>query len=255
MSTDLHEFLDRTLADLDVPTDRLREGALTRGRVVRRRRRAIAALGGVVVTALAAGLTLPSLAGTDNADDRIAHDTGDPSPDTYVRPAGWWDMSGGVMRDTLAHLLPARSTVTDENLGDEELAPGDKPTGGWVQVDVLDEGEPAGGMNVVLYPPFDTSSFAEDVMTCPGNASEADACTELGDGTGRLVRWETGGVVTIEATWLLPDGGIVYAAASNSSDDKWGVGSTTDRAVPPVRPAQLAEIAASPLWQEWTPRG
>ena len=255
MSTDLHEFLDRTLADLDVPADRLRDGALTRGRARRRRRRALAALGGVAVTVLAAGMALPSLAGTDDAGRRIAHDSGDPSPDTYVRPAGWWDMSGAVMRDTLTYLLPARSTVTDENLGNEELAPGEKPTGGWVQVDVLDEGEAAGGLNVVLYPPFDTSSFAEDVTTCPGNAPEAESCTELGDGTGRLVRWETGGVVTLAATWLLPDGGIVYAAASNSSDDKWGLGSTTDRATPSVRPAQLVEIAASPLWQEWTPRG
>lgn len=256
MSTDLHDYLDRTLADLDVPTDRLRTGAVSRGRVLRRRRRALATLGGVAVTVLAAGLALPSLAGTDDADQRVAHDTGGPSPDTYVRPEGWWDMPGGVMRDTLVHLLPARSTVTDENLGNEELAPGEEPSGGWVQVDVLVEGEPAGGVNVVLYPPFDTSSFAEDVTTCAGDASEAETCTELRDGgTGRLIRWETDGVVTLEATWLLPDGGIVYAAASNSSDEKWGVDSTTDRAAPPVRPAQLVDIAASPLWQEWTPRG
>lgn len=257
MSTDLHDLLDRTLADLDVPTDRIREGAVTRGRAVRRRRRAVGVLGGAAVVALTAAVALPSIAGTDDASQRIAQDTGEPSPDTYVRPVGWWDMPGGVMLDRLAGLLPAGATLTDPNLGDEELPPGEEPSGGWVAADVLADGAPAGGVNVLLYPPFDTSSFAEDVTTCPGNAGHAESCTELrGDGTiGRIVRYVTEDVITLETTWLLPDGGLVYAAVSNSADDKWGAGSSVERPGLPVRPVELREIAASPVWQDWEPRG
>lgn len=263
MSTDLHdlhELMDRALTGLDVPTDRIGAGSLARGRAVRRRRRAAGALAGAAAVALAAGLAVPSLAGTDDASQRIAQDTGEPSPDSYVRPAGWWDMPGSVMLDRLDDLLPSGASIADPNLGDEDLAPGEDPAGGWVQADLLADQELAGGVNVVLYPPFDTSSFAEDATTCPGNAAGAESCTELREdgAVGRIVRYvaqdPAGDVVTLETTWLLPDGGVVYAAVSNSASDKWGAGSSVERPGPPLRPAQLREIAASPLWQDWTPR-
>lgn len=262
MSTDvhdLHERMDRALAALDVPTDRIRAGAITRGRAVRRRRRAAGVLGGAAAVALAAAIALPSLAGTDDAAQRIAQDSGDPSPspETSVRPAGWWDMPGSTMIDTLRELLPPTATVVDLNLGDEDLAPGEEPAGGWAAADVVVDGESAGGVNVVLYPPFETSSFAEDVTTCPGNAADAASCTELreDDEVGRVVRYVTQDVVTLETTWLLPDGGVVYAAVSNSADDKWGAGSSVERPGLPLRPAQLRAIAQSPLWQDHEPRG
>jgi hypothetical protein len=258
MSTDLHDFLDQTLADLDVPTDRLRAGAMTRGRVLRRRRRAVGALGAAAVCVLAVGLALPSLAGTGDADDRVAHDTSAPDP---VRPAGWWDMPGGVMRDRLAELLPAGMRVIDANLGNEELAPGEKPSGGWVAIVVADEDGPAGSLNVLLYPPFDDDgAFARDVLTCPGNyeAGPGVDCTEVRDAdggvVGRGVRWVHEDVVNLEVTRLLPDGGIVYAASSNSSDDKPGVGSSTDRVRPPVGLSGLGRIAEDATWQAWPER-
>jgi hypothetical protein len=261
MSTDLHDlhdFLDQTLADLDVPTDRIGAGAMARGRVVRRRRRVAGVLGAAAVTVLAAGLALPSIAGTDEAGNRIAHDGGEP---THVGHAGWWDMPGAVMRDRLAELLPEGMRVTDANLGDEELAPGEEPTGGWVAIDVADEDGPAGSLNVLLYPPFDDDGvFARDVLTCPGNyeAGPDVECTEVhdadGDIVGRGVRWGHEDVVNLEVTRLLPDGAIVYAASSNSSDAKPGVGSSTDRARPPVGLAELALIAQDPTWQAWPKR-
>lgn len=259
MTTDLHDFLDQTLADLDVPTDRIREGAMARGRVVRRRRRAAGALGGAAVTVLAVGLALPSITGTDSADDRIAHDTD--NDNAYVAPAGWWDMPGGEMRDRLDVLLPGGMRITDANLGNEELAPGEDPHGGWVAITVADDGGPAGSLNVLLYPPFDDDgAFARDILTCPGNyeAGPHVECTEVhgadGETVGRGVRWTDEDVVNLEVTRLLPDGAIVYAASSNSSDDKPGEGSSTDRVRPPVGLAALAQIAEDPTWQDWEPR-
>ena len=62
-----------------------------------------------------------------------------------------------------------------------------------------------------------------------------------------------GVVVVVEVTRRTPEGGLVYVAASNSSDEKWGLGSATDRRRPPVDTAELRAIAADPTWQRWTP--
>jgi hypothetical protein len=70
---------------------------------------------------------------------------------------------------------------------------------------------------------------------------------------GRTSRWAAQGVVVVEVTRRTPEGGLVYVAASNSSDEKWGLGSATDRRRPPVDTAELRAIAADPTWQRWTP--
>jgi hypothetical protein len=257
LSNDLHELIDRTLADLPTPTDRIRAGAVTRGRAARRRRRAGAALGGVSAAVLVAAVALPSLAGTDT-DDRIALDPSG-QPGSSESPAGWWDMPGAVMRDRLAAQLPEALRITDANLGDEDLPPGEVADGGWVAIDVAGDDGPAGSLNVLLYPPFETGSFAHDVLTCPGNVPEANSCTveRDTDGTpvGRDVRWARQGVVNLEVTRLMPDGAIIYAASSNSSDDKPGLGSSTDRPRPPVGLVGLGAIAEDPIWRDWSPRG
>jgi hypothetical protein len=257
LSNDLHDLIDRTLADLPTPTDRIRAGAVARGRATRRRHRAGAVLGGVSVAVLVAALVVPSVAGTEG-DDRFAQD---PSgrPGSHESPAGWWDMPGAVMRDRLAAQLPEALRITDANLGDEELPPGEEADGGWVAIDVADEDGPAGSLNVLLYPPFETSSFAHDVLTCPGNVPEANSCTverdAQGKPVGRDVRWARQGVVNLAVTRLMPDGAIVYAASSNSSDDKPGLGSSTDRPRPPIGLLGLGTIAEDPTWQDWSPRG
>jgi hypothetical protein len=123
---------------------------------------------------------------------------------------------------------------------------------------VSGEEGPAGSLNVLLYPPFETSSFAHDVLTCPGNVPEANSCTVERDANGRPVgrdvRWARQGVVDLAVTRLMPDGAIVYAASSNSSDDKPGLGSSTDRPRPPVGLVGLGAIAEDPTWQDWSPQ-
>lgn len=261
MTTDQHEYreyMDQALADLDVPVDQLREASMARGRVVRRRRRAMGVLGVAAGVVLAAAVALPSIAGTDDAADHVAQDGGSPAPEARVRAGEWWNMPGGVMRDRLTELLPEGLTITDANLGDEDLAPGEKPTGGWVSADLLEDGQPAGGINVILDPPSDGDSGGGGVIPCPGESTDTDTCVMAQEADrpapGSIVRSRSGDVVTISLTHLLPDGGLVYVAASNSSDDKWGRGSSTDREDPALRAAELRAIAEDPTWQDWSPQ-
>jgi hypothetical protein len=122
-------------------------------------------------------------------------------------------------------------------------------------VDLADDRGQAGGVNVVLYPPADDGgTFVRELTSCPGNLTTPDSCTEVrsadGEVVGRDSRTATAGVVVVESTQLTPDGAIVYAAASNSSDVKWGSGSSVDRKAPPLTLAQLREIAESRSWQQ-----
>lgn len=259
--TDLHELMDRSLADLDTPTDRLYDGSLRRGRAVRRRRRARAALGGAAVLAAVAAIALPSLTGSRAVEGSVATDSGNPQPSLAEPPPGRWDMPGAVMLHRLEDLLPDNLSVTDADLGDEELAPGEHPSGGWLQVDLLDaDGDPAGGLNVVLYPPFDaTAAELNDRSTCDVPLDEGTTCIVLRDADGQVLgrtfRSASGdGVVVVrEASVVGPEDAELYAAVSNSSDEKWGVDSTVDTATPPMTIPQLRALISDPHWQDWTP--
>jgi hypothetical protein len=280
--TDLHAFMDRALADLPMPSDRLQTGAVRRGRAVRRRRRAGAALGGLALAAAVTTIVLPSISGSAGTEGSVAHESGglpsasadgpravesgmpSAAPDgtsaqTYEPPKGWWDMPGPVMRDRLRELLPDDVTISSADFGNDDRAPGEKPHGGWLLVDVVDgTGAPAGGINVLLYAPQDDGgAFVEERTTCPGNLTGADSCTELRDGDqviGRTSRWHQGGVVVREVTLRGPDGAVLYIADSNSSDDKWGAGSSVDTAAPPLSIAQLRTVVDDPTWQDWKPQ-
>ena len=51
----------------------------------------------------------------------------------------------------------------------------------------------------------------------------------------------------------MTDGGTVSIDASNSTDDKWGLGSSTTADEPPLTLRQLREIAADPVWTSYRP--
>ena len=76
---------------------------------------------------------------------------------------------------------------------------------------------------------------------------------EQGRRIGRLSRLDLGDVVLLSATMRMTDGGTMSIDASNSTDDKWGLGSSTTADEPPLTLEQLREIAADPVWTSYRP--
>jgi hypothetical protein len=163
---------------------------------------------------------------------------------------------------------PGASLATDGRgvrgvRGNEELAPEEKPGGGWLAVDLRNaDGDPVGGLNVLLYPPSDASDAdATQRISCDVDVDlyGGTTCTvqrdAAGEPVGRTFRSPSadGVIVTREVTVIGPDGAELYAAASNSSDDKWGLGSSTDTTAPALTIAQLRDLISDPTWLDWAP--
>jgi len=282
----LRELLDSTMTHVGAPTARIEQGARTQGARIRARRRAGGLLGVAAVTAIAA-LTLPSLAhGLGGGGGDVAADPSSmtPSPAPTKSPSslagGWWDMPAPEMLDRLTTLLPEGLTVTDAVTMNDDRAPGEPygPMHGWLSADLRRSATEHGGVNLLLYPPPSptpspvtttdangdehTTAYAEgpsnhQLISCPGNLVDPAQCTELRDADGhhygRASVSQAGGIVINEVTIATSDGGVVYLAAANTTDPKWGPGSTVTADRPLLDLTQLETIAADPTWKDWTP--
>ena len=181
-----------------------------------------------------------------------------PAPVPIGDNPGWWDMPATEMLRRLEDITPSGRSYREPAFANEgENAPGE-PFGvvrGWLAVDVMADGKVAGGINVVLYRPGSVSS---DRYTCPGNLVEADRCSEVtddeGEAVGRTSVTTTGPITVREAVLLQPGGGVVYVAASNSADDKWGPGSTPASDDVPFTSRDLLDIASYRQWTTYVPR-
>jgi hypothetical protein len=93
--------------------------------------------------------------------------------------------------------------------------------------------------------------------TCPGNLTKPDRCTEVlgddGEVIGRRSVSTTGGTVVNEVVLVRSNGGLVYAAASNSTDDKWGRDSAVAGATVPLTLDQLQAVAEDDAWIGYEP--
>jgi hypothetical protein len=94
-------------------------------------------------------------------------------------------------------------------------------------------------------------------MSCPGNLVSNATCTVLHDAAGATVdptSTMTTGAVTVTAVVLRGhDDGLVYIAASNSADDKWGANSSVASNRVPLTLTELRAIAVDPGWTSWPP--
>ncbi len=255
----IREALRDATVELTAPVQRLTAAASHDGRRLRTRRRVGAA--GLTLCAVAAVAVPVALAmGPDPAKEAdVATDPSVPLPDP--RPVdgqgGWWDMPASQMLQRLEDATPDGRSYADPVLTNKgENGPGEPVAElrGWLGADVLADGATAGGINVVLYAPGQDA----ERYTCPGNLEAPDRCTEITDDAGEVVGRtsvsKTGPVSVREVVLLREDGGVVYVAASNSADDKWGAASTPASDQVPFTMAELVDVAGDATWTTYQPR-
>ena len=206
----------------------------------------------------------------------LGPDGGSPFPEP---PAGWWDLPSEEMATLLEALLPEGVSATEVVTESDDGAPGEDPvTAGWLHATLEGDAGP-GGFEIILYPPEldkvpdsvtttdangveHTDVFAQGPgyqsrISCPGNLIRPDRCIEItgddGVHSGRTSVTTTAGITVHEVVLLEPDGGLVYFATSNSTDPKWGRGSTASATVPPLSLDQLRTLAEDPAWTSYRP--
>lgn len=289
---DLRERFDRAVAGLSAP-DHLTAAVLTDGHRLRRRRRVLTVATGTAAAAVVTALVAASLSGgtattgTDVATEPPSAPAPTPTPapsggvpsagtgsglgDVYEPPPGWWDAPGHLLAAQLQVALPdGVSVASSEEDAGSILATLDAPAG-------------PGGFQLLLYPPdpergevpegpvtytdgagnehtavFATGPANRSRVQCGPQARYADSCREVlgddGEPVGRLVTFLQDGAITFyEATWLGPDGGLVYLSVWNATDEKPGPDTPTSAEVPPVTPDQLRDLAQDPVWTSYQP--
>jgi hypothetical protein len=204
---------------------------------------------------------------------------GEPSGSFPEQPEGWWDMPSKQMATHLEELLPDGVSVVDVDTVMEDVAPGEEPVTTGTLHATLETEAGRGGFEILMYPPEPdvvpdpvTTTDAEgnehtsvypqgpsyqERTSCPGNLIRPDRCVEITGGggvhVGRASATTTGGVTVREVVLHGPDDGLLYFATANSTDSKWGGGSTTSAAVPPLNLDQLRKLALDPVWTSHTP--
>ena len=260
----VRDVLHRATDDLTVPVTSLAATAVVRGRSLRRRRRAVAAVGTLCVVTLVAVPLVTALGGsnpttgpqiaTDPTPTSSATPTPQPTPHLVDNDA-WARMPAGEMATTFESLAPAGIGLTDVMLTNEERAPGEPETDspGYLIADLTLDGETVGGLNAILYVTGQRASR----YSCPGNLASPDECVEIKDADGQVVGRRsvatTGEVVVNEVVLVRPNGGLVYVAASNSADDKPGASSTVAGPTVPLALDQLQDIAEDDAWLGYEP--
>jgi hypothetical protein len=275
----LRAVIETSMVGVCVPTARLAAGAVEQGRRLRRRRRA-ATMAGAAALAAVVGFGIPQAVGSHTGDLSVASGNADapgPTVSSGDQPQGWWSMPASTMADHLREMLPRGTRIVALRTRSEE--PGDTP-GEWqgflvahidtpissgpgginLWVGSPDTAPPGAGPSGPVTPGADApvAGSWRSSLRCPGNlAKEPTSCEVLRDAAGhrvgRLARTDLGDVVLLSAVVRTTDGGIVAIDASNSTDDKWGLGSHTTADEPPLTLAQLRAIAADPVWTGYRP--
>jgi hypothetical protein len=262
----VRDVLHRATDDMTAPVPSLTTTATVRGRRLRRRRRAMTAAGTLCAAALVAVPVVAALGGSNpGTGPQVATDptpAATPTATPSVEPTphlvdndGWAQIPAAETATTFEGLAPDGIGLTDVMLTNEDRAPGEAETQspGYLLGDLTVDGAPAGGLNVILY----VTGQPDSKYTCPGNLTKPDRCTEVlgddGDVIGRRSVSTTGGTVVNEVVLVRSNGGLVYAAASNSTDDKWGRDSAVAGATVPLTLDQLQAVAEDDAWIDWEP--
>jgi hypothetical protein len=283
---ELRDLLERTMSGTTAPTG-IGPHALRHGRRLRARRR-VGIAAGAVAASTAAVLALPVALGggsptvVDPAGEPSSSVTA-PTQESLPGevPDGWWTMPAVDMVSTVEAILPDGVTVTSPGPLTADTEDGG-PAVGWINATVAGPAGP-GRLNVMLFPiiadaPASTSSATPSAtasttasttepsgdnvemavgdsqssyLSCAAEHIGRTVCTqlrnEIGEIIGRRLVNHSGPIDTFEVT-LLRAGGIVYAAAANTLDDKWGRQSPASAELPPLTLDQLEDLVRNDTW-------
>ena len=272
----LREVIEGSMAGVSVPAARISALAVEQGRRLRRRRRAATVVGAAALAAVI-GVGVPQAIGNDGSDRSRESGYADSDDATELpadQPKGWWSMPAGEMADHLIAMLPAGTRIVAMRTRSEEPGDDHREWEGFLvaHIDTPASSGPGGiNLHVGLPPEPGTGTTApvtigaaapvaassRQDLRCTSYGEELTSCEVLRDKQGRrigrLSRLDLGTVVLLTATLRTTDGGTVSIDACNSTDDKWGLGSSTTADEPPLTLEQLREIAADPVWTSYRP--
>ncbi len=201
----------------------------------------------------------------------------DPFPDL---PEGWWDAPADVLLAHLRTTLPEGIEITDYDLGPTDRAPGEPGvSAGWLHATLTGPDGPGGFEIILSMPdledppdPVTTTDAAGNEGTtmlatgpsnlvkvkCGHHARYTDTCVEIldanGEPMGRVTTFLQDGTITFhEATFLGPEGGLVYMSAWNATDGKPNPDTPQSAPVPPLTPDQLRDLVQDPAWTAYQP--
>lgn len=201
----------------------------------------------------------------------------DPFPDL---PEGWWDAPADVLLGHLQTTLPEGIELTDYDLGPTDGAPGEPGvSAGWLHATLTGPDGPGGFEIILSMPdledppdPVTTTDAAGNEGTsvlatgpsnlvkvkCGHHARYTDTCEEILDANGvpigRVTSFLQDGTITFyEATFLGPEGGLVYMSAWNATDGKPNPDTPQSAPVPPLTPDQLRDLVQDPAWTAYQP--
>lgn len=278
----VRDRFERAMSDTTAPVDTLRNGAMTRGRRLRRRRQSLVAVGAVAAIAVTGFGVQYAAGGTqaEEANDYTQSSTpstpstptdNTPSPSGGVPslgpdeipsanpdpgPKGWWSMPASTMVDELRKLLPEGMRLTDPIIKNEDRAPSEplREMEGYLIATLRPETGGPGKANLMLYRP----DPARGRLSCSvESVNDPGDCRLLkspgGTVVGRVLDSTAGQVRALTIDLSTADGGVVMVSVANSLDEKWPEGASASADKVPLSLAQLRRIAESPVWTSYRP--
>jgi hypothetical protein len=246
----LTTLLDRAVAELDSPTERLVRGGLVRGRRLRRRRRAIqigtgGALVGLIAAVVVSIIPGGSPAATHTPGRQIQAGTGSSTvPLTTQRataPAKE-SISPQLLAQTAIDLLPHMGKIT--NLHGRAMA------GDVLAEFVYDDGNGAAQIDVSIGFQQDGADGVDDSCN-PSDPVYTETCRTTPDGSRVGTFVATRGTTQYSVYVVRPDHVEVLMSAFNAAQEK---DSAPTRSAPPFTIAALTTLVSDPSWTPWVTR-
>jgi hypothetical protein len=243
----LTTLLDRAVAGLDSPTERLVRGGLERGRRLRRRRRLIQGgtggalvglIAAVVVSIVPGGSPAATLApggqtpaGTDSSKaPSTAHRASTPAKES---------ISPQLLARTAIDLLPREGKISDLH--------GRAMAGDVLAEFVYNDGNGAAQINVSIAFRQDGADGVDDSCN-PSDPVYAETCRTTPDGS-RIGTFVATRATTQYSVYVVrPDHVQVLMSAFNAVQEK---DSAPTRSAPPLSIAQLTTLVSDPSWTPW----